>query len=80
MYPGELTQVYGAINWADHNEEPGVRYLERLADHFRSAAWLNPMSESYWGAPSVQIVRRFFPMYPLTVEGVAALASDLGQN
>jgi uncharacterized protein with von Willebrand factor type A (vWA) domain len=80
MYPGELTQRFGAINWADHNEEPGVAYLERLADHFASAAWLNPMSESYWGAPSVQIVRRFFPMYPLTVAGVEALASDLGEN
>jgi len=80
MYPGELTQRFGAINWSDHNEEPGVRYLEQLADHFRAAAWLNPMHESYWGAPSVQIVRRFFPMYPLTVEGVAALAADLGQS
>jgi uncharacterized protein with von Willebrand factor type A (vWA) domain len=80
MYPGELTQRFGAINWSDHNDEPGVRYLERLTDHFRSCAWLNPMSPSYWGAPSVQIIRRFFPMYPLTVEGVAALASDLGSN
>jgi uncharacterized protein with von Willebrand factor type A (vWA) domain len=80
MYPGELTHRWGAINWSDHNEEPGVVYLQRLAEHFRHTAWLNPMSERMWDAPSVRIIRRLFPMYPLTVDGVEQLATDLGQG
>jgi uncharacterized protein with von Willebrand factor type A (vWA) domain len=77
MYPGELTDRWGAIQWQDRNEEPGIAYLERLAGHFRRAAWLNPMHERTWVSPSIRIVRRFFPMYPLTLEGVERLASDL---
>jgi len=80
MYPGELTQPYGALRWDHRNEEPGLLHLERLADHFRHAAWLNPMHESVWDESSVAIVRRIFPMYPLTVEGVAALAKDLAKG
>lgn len=77
MYPGELLRPYGAINWYEQNEQPGVHYLERIADHFPHAAWLNPMDERWWGAPSIGIVGRLFPMYPLTVQGVERLAREL---
>ena len=80
MYPGELTQLGGAINWYERNEEPGLAYMQRLADHFKRAAWLNPMTERAWHAPSVRILREVFPMYPLTVEGVAKLALDLAEG
>jgi len=79
MYPGELTAPYGAIDWTERNEHPGVTYLERVRDHFRHVAWLNPIPERAWGAPSVRIVRQVFPMYPLTVAGVERLASDLSK-
>ncbi len=77
MYPGELTQRWGAIHWSDHNEEPGIAHLERLASHFRHAAWLNPMDERWWNAPSIRLIGRLFDMYPLTVAGVERLAADL---
>lgn len=77
MYPGELTDPFGAPDYTDRDERPGITFLERVRDHFRHAAWLNPMPERSWGAPSVGIVRRVFPMYPLTVEGVERLADDL---
>lgn len=77
MYPGELTDRYGSINWIERNEKPGVAYLERLRDHFRHSAWLNPMPERMWSAPSVRIIRRTFSMYPLTVQGVEDLAREL---
>ena len=80
MYPGELTERYGAIMWHDRNEEPGTFYLRRLADHFRRTAWLNPMHERMWHAPSVTIVNQIFDMYPLTVEGVERLAVDLSKG
>jgi uncharacterized protein with von Willebrand factor type A (vWA) domain len=78
MFPGELTHRFGAINWGDHNEEAGIVHLARLSEHFRRCAWLNPMSEGRWTAPSIRLVRQVFDMYPLTVSGVEELAVDLG--
>jgi uncharacterized protein with von Willebrand factor type A (vWA) domain len=77
MYPGELTDRWGAIQWQDRNEIPGIVWLERLKDHFRHIAWINPMGERMWHAPSVRMIRRLFPMFPLTVEGVDTLAREL---
>ncbi len=75
--PGELTARWGAIDSTRRNEQPEIASLERLRDHFRHSAWLKPMPERAWVAPSVGIVARVFPMYPLTVAGVARLAKDL---
>lgn len=77
MYPGELIDRYGAIAWDDRNEEPGITWLRRLAEHFPRSAWLNPMPPWSWRAPSVGIVRKVFEMYPLTALGVERLAEDL---
>ena len=80
MYPGEITDRFGAVDWTERNERPGSDYLERVRDHFTHCAWLNPMAEDSWGAPSTRLVRRIFPMYPLTVHGVEQLARDLATN
>lgn len=77
MYPGELTDRYGAIQWEDRNDIPGIVWLRRLVEHFRNSAWLNPMSGRIWHAPSISMIRRLFSMYPLTVEGVEDLAREL---
>ncbi|MCP4675199.1 MAG: VWA domain-containing protein [Deltaproteobacteria bacterium] len=77
MYPGELTQRFGAVHWNDRNEKPGLYYLKQLTDHFKRVAWLNPFEEKWWGSPSTRIIRQLFDMYPLTVGGVEALAKDL---
>jgi uncharacterized protein with von Willebrand factor type A (vWA) domain len=77
MYPGEITDRFGAIDWTERNERPGADYLERVRAHFTHCAWLNPMAEESWHAPSIRLVRRIFPMYPLTVHGVEQLARDL---
>jgi len=80
MYPGELTDRYGAIDIMERNERPGLEYLARVRDHFRHAAWLNPMQQSTWSAPSIRLIRRVFPMYALTVDGVEQLARDLSRG
>jgi uncharacterized protein with von Willebrand factor type A (vWA) domain len=77
MYPGELTDRFGAIDWTERNERPGEEYLRRVRDHFKRCAWLNPMQQDSWSAPSIRLVRQMFPMYPLTVQGVEELAGDL---
>lgn len=80
MYPGELTDPFGAIDWTERNERAGEEYLRRIRDHFKGCAWLNPMREDSWSAPSTRIIRRIFEMYPLTVQGVEELARDLSQG
>ena len=80
MYPGEITDRFGAVDWTERNERPGADYLERVREHFAHCAWLNPMAEESWGAPSIRLIRRIFPMYPLTVQGVEQLARDLARN
>jgi uncharacterized protein with von Willebrand factor type A (vWA) domain len=77
MYPGEITDRYGSINWVERNEQPGAVSLRRLRDHFTHCGWLNPMERRFWSAPSIRLIREVFPMYPLTVEGVEELAKDL---
>jgi uncharacterized protein with von Willebrand factor type A (vWA) domain len=77
MYPGELTDRFGAIDWTERNERPGIEYLRRIRGHFTHCAWLNPMARDTWSAPSIRLVRSVFPMYPMTVEGVEELARDL---
>jgi uncharacterized protein with von Willebrand factor type A (vWA) domain len=80
MYPGELTDRFGAVDWTERNERPGEEYLRLLREHFTHCAWINPMEEASWDAPSIRIVRRIFPMYPLTVAGVERLAVDLARG
>ncbi len=77
MYPGEITDRYGSVNWTERNEQPGAVSLHRLRDHFTNCGWLNPMKRISWSAPSVRLIRETFPMYPLTVQGVEDLARDL---
>ncbi len=77
MYPGELTSRFGAVDWTERNERPGVEYLGLIRDHFKHCAWLNPMQMESWSAPSIRLIREIFPMYPLTVHGVEELAKDL---
>jgi uncharacterized protein with von Willebrand factor type A (vWA) domain len=80
MYPGEITDRFGAVDWTERNERPGEEYLRRVRDHFKHSAWLNPMAEETWSAPSIRLVKRIFPMYPLTVQGVENLAVDLAKG
>jgi len=80
MYPGEITDRFGAIDWTEHNEQSGAVYLRRVRDHFRHCAWLNPMGKSAWSAPSIRLIREIFNMYPLTVQGVEELAKDLSKG
>jgi uncharacterized protein with von Willebrand factor type A (vWA) domain len=61
---------------------PGATWLQRLADHFERAVWLNPEPPRFWDHVTVRTVRQLFPMFPLTLEGledaVAALVKGRG--
>lgn len=74
MAPSELTMRGGAINWDMYNEQPGLFWLERLARHLPFSVWLNPIPSDRWttaeGYYSIALIRRVFPMYELTPEGL----------
>ncbi len=81
MAPSELTMVGGAIDWYQHNEEPGWAWLERLASRHPARAWLNPVPAAWWpgvhGARTLAAVRTLFPMHELSVDGLGAAVDDL---
>ena len=77
MYPGELFSAGGAIDYYYYNREVGIVWLQRLADHFSDAIWLNPDPRSYWGHPTVTAIGRIFPMFEMTVDGLDAAIRKL---
>jgi uncharacterized protein with von Willebrand factor type A (vWA) domain len=72
MSPYELVETGGSIEY--QNDEPGVLWLKRLAEHFRKTIWWNPEPQRGWEyTRSTQIVLQAIgpKMFPLTLGGVA---------
>jgi uncharacterized protein len=78
MHPSELVEAHGGINPHNTSPTPGISWLHRLATHFERAVWLNPDEQSLWDHTySTRTIRKLFPMYPLTVDGLADAARAL---
>jgi uncharacterized protein with von Willebrand factor type A (vWA) domain len=81
MAPTELLSRDGIIWWGHTNEEPGIEWLQRLHRHFTHSAWLNPIPQGHWstiyGAETISLVGKVFPMFELTVEGLTAAVKTL---
>jgi len=72
MSPYELVQAGGSVEYA--NDEPGVVWLKRIAEHFRRVIWWNPEPSRAWEyTRSTQIVLQAVGprMFPLTLDGIA---------
>jgi len=70
MATSELMHQYGAINYFERNEMPGMVWLKRIAEHFTHHIWLNPEELRFWAHPTVHAISRTFPMFPLTLDGL----------
>ena len=71
MSPYEITHPGGSVE--HYNEEAGAVWLQRMANTYPSAVWLNPTPEQYWGhSHSTQLIRQLMQdrMYPLTLAGL----------
>lgn len=77
MATWELTERYGAIDYSYRNDTPGIVWMKRIAEHFEHSVWLNPDEPSYWKHPTVQMISKFFPMYPLTIDGIEQAVKKL---
>jgi uncharacterized protein with von Willebrand factor type A (vWA) domain len=72
MSPYELVQPGGSVE--SMNDEPGVLWLKRIAEHFRRVIWWNPEPPRAWEyTRSTQIVLQALGprMFPLTLDGIA---------
>jgi len=79
MHPAELLEPHGNIDPRRTSATPGVVWLHRIASHFDRAAWLNPEGPAYWEADTTRIIRRLYPMFHLSVDGLTqALQSLVG--
>jgi uncharacterized protein with von Willebrand factor type A (vWA) domain len=72
MHPAELLDPGGAMYVAGERRASGHDWLRRLAGHFRSAAWLNPEPDRFWGGTTIEVIASVFPMWQLTLDGLAA--------
>ena len=70
MGPSELTHSGGAIGFDHSNSVAGLDWLRRIRQRVPNSIWLNPESRSKWNAPTIRLIRRVFPMYELTIDGL----------
>ena len=77
MAPYELLQTGGSLDLGDDASLPGLQWLQRLSDHFRRSAWLNPEHPRTWAGNTVEVVRGVFPMFPLTLAGLEEAVGHL---
>ena len=70
MAPEELVEPGGAIYYYHNNRTPGIEWLRRIEAHFKSCIWLNPIPSRNWNRPSIGLIRKVFPMYELTLDGL----------
>jgi len=70
MHPAELLEPHGNIDPRRTSPTPGVVWLHRIAEHFDRSVWLNPEGPAYWEADTARLIRRLFPMFHLSVDGL----------
>ena len=77
MSPWELMERYGAINYYERNEMPGIVWLKRIVEHFTHSVWVNPDNPRFWIHPTIQMVAKMFPMFELTLDGLGQAVKKL---
>ncbi len=82
MHP---TELLGAGDWEYYARGggemmPGIRWLQRLADHFRRTAWLNPDPPAYWRGGTAEQIEKVFPMFQLTLDGLGEAINHLSRG
>jgi hypothetical protein len=78
MHPAELFEPNGAIDPRRTSPTPGIVWLHRIAQHFDRSVWVSPDPPGDWdGWPTNRLVRRLFPMFHLSVDGIAEAVQAL---
>ncbi|MBX3186046.1 MAG: VWA domain-containing protein [Labilithrix sp.] len=83
MHPAELLGAGDYEYYATGHHGPaqtGMKWLQKLADHFRRAAWLNPDPPSYWRGGTAEQIGRVFSMFHLTLDGLGEAITHLSKG
>lgn len=79
MAPYELLAPTASRAGESHAQS-GLEWFQLLADHFTDAVWLNPEVGSRWSGTTIAEVAEVFPMFPLTVDGLAEAMAQLNRG
>lgn len=77
MAPHELLAPQGVYLDGDARRRTGMDWLQSLAAHFERHVWLNPEPPRYWEGNSIDYIKRVFPMFPLTLDGLGEAVAHL---
>ena len=78
MHPAELMEANGNIDPRRGSPTRGIDWLHRIREHFERAVWLNPEPPEEWPRyQTVKLIERIFPMFHLSVDGIADAVSAL---
>jgi uncharacterized protein with von Willebrand factor type A (vWA) domain len=83
MHPAELLGAGDYEYYATGHHGPaqtGMKWLTRLADHFRRFAWLNPDPPNYWRGGTAEQISKVFPMFQLTLDGLSDAITHLSKG
>ena len=72
MHPAELLEPYGSIDPRVTSPTPGIVWLHRIAEHFERTRVDQSRGRRRTGTARTptRIIRRLFPMFHLSVDGL----------
>jgi uncharacterized protein with von Willebrand factor type A (vWA) domain len=78
MHPAELFEPHGGIDPRNTSPTPGIQWLHRIVSHFDRSVWINPEESRFWdNYHTTRVVRRLFPMFHLSVDGLGEAVQAL---
>jgi len=78
MHPAELLEPHGSIDPRRTSPTPGIAWLHQIAHHFDRSVWLSPDPPEEWdGWATARVIRRLFPMFHLSVDGLGEAVQAL---
>ena len=78
MAPYELMNEGGSIYFGERARNASMENLQFLSQTFRHCVWLNPTPRYEWsGTWTIDQIRRIFPMFELTLDGLDGAVSHL---
>jgi uncharacterized protein with von Willebrand factor type A (vWA) domain len=71
----------GSIHLEERSGTPSIECLKFLASTFPHAVWLNPVPASTWNyTRTIGVIRKIFPMFELTIDGLEQAVTHLMQK
>jgi uncharacterized protein len=78
MAPYELMAADGSIHVETRSTRPSIEQLRFLARTFPHSVWLNPVPQRMWRyTHSIKVIAGIFPMFELSLDGLADAVAQL---